>query len=359
MPRLFDPITLRDLTLRNRVAMAPMCQYSAGPDGRATPWHLMHLGARAAGGVGLVITEATAVEARGRISPNDLGLWDDAQIEPLQRVTELVRAQGAALAVQLAHAGRKASTHRPWASARGAVGPEGGGWTDVVGPTDAPFSSALHAPRPLDEAGIGEVVRAFAEAARRADAATADAVEIHAAHGYLLHSFLSPLVNTRSDAYGGTFDGRTRLLHDVVRAVRDVWPAHKPLLVRVSATDWVPGGWSDDDTVRLAGELAGLGVDLVDCSSGGAIPDVRVPVEPGYQVRFAERVRREAGVASGAVGRIDAASHADAIVRDGRADVVLLGKALLRDPHWALHAAESLGVANAQRWPVAYGWAVG
>jgi 2,4-dienoyl-CoA reductase-like NADH-dependent reductase (Old Yellow Enzyme family) len=359
MPRLFDPLRLRDLTLRNRLAMAPMCQYSAGPDGRVTDWHLMHLGARAAGGVGLVISEATAVEARGRISPQDLGLWDDAQVEPLRRVAALVRAQGAAFGVQLAHAGRKASTFRPWASSRGAAGHDAGGWADVVGPTPSAFSSLTHRPEPLDVEGIGAVVRAFAEAAARADDAGADVVEIHAAHGYLLHSFLSPLVNTRTDAYGGSFDGRTRLLLEVTSAVRGAWPEAKPLLVRLSATDWVEGGWNDDDTVRLASALRELGVDLIDCSSGGAVQGASVPVGPGYQVRFAERVRREAGIASGAVGAIVDPQQADAIVQEGRADLVLLGKALLRDPHWALHAAEALGEGAKHRWPVAYGWAVG
>jgi 2,4-dienoyl-CoA reductase-like NADH-dependent reductase (Old Yellow Enzyme family) len=359
MPRLFDPLRLRDLTLRNRLAMAPMCQYSAGPDGRVTDWHLMHLGARAAGGVGLVISEATAVEARGRISPQDLGLWDDAQVEPLRRVAALVRAQGAAFGVQLAHAGRKASTFRPWASSRGAAGPDDGGWEDVVGPTSSAFSSLTHRPEPLDVEGIGVVVRAFAEAAARADDAGADVIEVHAAHGYLLHGFLSPLVNTRTDAYGGSFDGRTRLLREVTTAVRGAWPEAKPLLVRLSATDWVEGGWNDDDTVRLASALRELGVDLIDCSSGGAVQGASVPVGPGYQVRFAERVRREARIASGAVGAIVDPRQADAIVQEGRADLVLLGKALLRDPHWALHAAEALGEGAKHRWPVAYGWAVG
>ena len=359
MPRLFDPLRLRDVTLRNRLAMAPMCQYSAGPDGRATDWHLMHLGARAAGGVGLVITEATAVEARGRISPQDVGLWDDGQVEPLRRVAALVRAQGAAFGVQLAHAGRKASTFRPWASSSGAAGRDDDGWEDVVGPTLSAFSSLTHRPEPLDVEGIGAVTRAFAEAAARADAAGADVVEVHAAHGYLLHSFLSPLVNTRTDAYGGSFEGRTRMLREVTTAVRAAWPEAKPLLVRLSATDWVEGGWDDDDTVRLASVLRELGVDLIDCSSGGAVPGAAVPVGPGYQVRFAERVRREAGIASGAVGAIVDPHQADRVVQEGRADLVLLGKALLRDPHWALHAAETLGEGAKHRWPVAYGWAVG
>jgi 2,4-dienoyl-CoA reductase-like NADH-dependent reductase (Old Yellow Enzyme family) len=361
MPHLFEPLRLRDALLRNRVAMSPMCTYSAD-DGRATDWHLVHLGARAAGGVGLVIVEATAVEARGRISPHDLGLWRDDQVDGLRRVTDFVRSQGAVSAVQLAHAGRKASTHRPWAPQQGAVSDEDGGWP-VVGPTAEPFSPRLRTPTALDADGIAQVVSAFADAAARADAAGFDAVEIHAAHGYLLHQFLSPLVNTRDDGYGGGFEGRSRLLRQVVAAVRTELPEGKPLLVRISASDWAEGGWSADDSVRLAGELAGMGVDLVDCSSGGAIAGVKIPVAPGYQVPFAERVRREAGVATGAVGRITTAAQADAIVCEGRADVVLLGKALLDDPQWAISAAQELRGAGADReappWPVPYGWVFG
>jgi 2,4-dienoyl-CoA reductase-like NADH-dependent reductase (Old Yellow Enzyme family) len=367
MPHLFEPLRLRDARLRNRVAMSPMCTYSA-EDGRANDWHLVHLGARAAGGVGLVVVEATAVEARGRISPFDLGLWRDDQVDGLRRVADFVRSQGAASAVQLAHAGRKASTHRPWAPASGAVADEDGGWP-VVGATAEPFSPKLRTPTALDEGGIADLVTAFADAAARADAASFDAVEIHAAHGYLIHQFLSPLVNSRDDRYGGDFAGRSRLLREVVRAVRGALPEAKPLLLRISATDWVEGGWTPDDSVRLAGELAGLGVDLVDCSSGGAIAGVQIPAQPGYQVPFAERVRREAGVASGAVGRITTAAQADAIVREGRADVVLLGKALLDDPQWAVHAAQELNGAPERRaagtddvkppWPVPYGWVFG
>jgi len=355
MAHLFEPLRLRDLTLRNRIALSPMCTYSAD-GGYANDWHLVHLGARAAGGVGLIVTEATAVEARGRISPQDLGLWRDDQVDGLRRITDFVHAQGAAAAVQLAHAGRKASTHRPWASARGAVADADGGWP-VVGATAAPFGPTLRTPRALAAEELPGIVAAFAAAAERADAAGFDAVEVHAAHGYLLHAFLSPLVNDRGDAYGGGFEGRSRLLREVVAAVRAVWPAGKPLLVRISASDWVEGGWSVDDSVRLAAELAGLGVDLVDCSSGGALPGVAIPAEPGYQVAFAERVRREAGVATGAVGRVTEAAEAEAIVRAGRADLVLLGRALLRDPHWALRAAAALGAPAP--WAVPYGWAVG
>lgn len=355
MAHLFEPLRLRDLTLRNRVAMSPMCTYSAR-DGLADDWHLVHLGARAAGGVGLVVTEATAVEARGRISPQDLGLWSDDQVDGLRRVTAFIQGQGAAAAVQLAHAGRKASTYRPWDAARGVVPDDDGGWP-VVGPTAAPFSPGLRTPAALAERELSAVVDAFAAAAARADAAGFDAVELHAAHGYLLHQFLSPLVNDRTGAYGGSFDGRSRLLREVVTAVRAVWPPGKPLLLRISASDWVEGGWTVDDSVRLAREVAGLGVDLIDCSSGGAVPGVAIPAGPGYQVPFAERVRRDAGVATGAVGRITEPAQADAIVRDGRADLVLLGKALLSDPQWAARAAGALG-AEAP-WAVPYGWALG
>jgi 2,4-dienoyl-CoA reductase-like NADH-dependent reductase (Old Yellow Enzyme family) len=355
MAHLFAPLRLRDLTLRNRVAMSPMCTYSAD-DGHASDWHLVHLGARAIGGVGMVVVEATAVEARGRISPHDLGLWDDRHVDGLRRVVTFVRSQGAAAAVQLAHAGRKASTHRPWAPKRGAVEDVGGGWP-VVGPTSVAFSPLGRTPAALTTEELPDVVAAFAAAAARADAAGFDAVELHAAHGYLLHQFLSPLVNDRDDDYGGDHAGRSRLLREVTAAVRAVWPAAKPLLVRISASDWHEDGWSLDDSVRLAGELASLGVDVIDCSSGGAVPGVTIPAGPGYQVPFAERIRREAGVPTGAVGRITEPAEADAIVREGRADLVLLGKALLRDPHWALHAAAALGAPPP--WATPYGWAVG
>lgn len=366
MPHLFDPLALRGVTLRNRIALSPMCMYSA-PDeadvargaaplaGVATDAHLVHLASRAAGGSGLVLTEATAVEARGRISPQDLGLWDDRHVDGLRRTVAAIQDHGAAAGVQLAHAGRKASTYRPWAPSRGGVPDADGGWP-VVGPSDAPFSEALRAPHALSTVELNGIAAAFADAAARADAAGFDVVEVHAAHGYLLHQFLSPLSNDRADGYGGGFEGRTRLLREVVAAVRAVWPEAKPLFVRVSATDWAPGGWSADDTVRLARDLASAGVDLIDCSSGGAVPGIAIPVAPDYQVGFAERVRREAGVASGAVGRIVAPAQADAIVADGRADLVLIGKQLLREPYWPLRAAQELGVPAP--WPERYGWAV-
>jgi 2,4-dienoyl-CoA reductase-like NADH-dependent reductase (Old Yellow Enzyme family) len=346
---LFDPLTLRSLTLRNRIAVSPMCQYSA-EGGRANDWHLVHLGARAAGGAGLVLFEATAVEARGRISPADLGLWEDGQIEPLARIVRFVDGQGAAAGLQLAHAGRKASTAAPW-DGGGPVPPAKGGWAPVA-PSPIPFADAYPAPEALDEAGIRAVIGAFAAAARRAREAGFKTVELHAAHGYLLHQFLSPLTNRRSDAWGGSFENRTRIVREVVSAVRGAWPEGLPLLVRLSATDWTPGGWDVDQSVELCRALRGLGVDLVDVSSGGLVPTAKVPVGPGYQAGFAERIRREAGIATGAVGMIVAPEQADHVVRTGQADLVLLARELLRDPHFPLRAAKALG--HEGPWPRQY-----
>lgn len=346
---LFSPLTLRGVTLRNRIAVSPMCQYSAR-EGQATDWHLVHLGARAAGGAGLVLTEACAVAPQGRISPADLGVWDDAQVAGLARLTEIIRSQGAVPGIQLAHAGRKASTAVPWEGG-GPLAPAQGGW-EVVGPAEEPFDAGHPTPHALTAGEIGRIVGAFAAAARRARLAGFEVVEIHAAHGYLLHSFLSPLTNRRSDGWGGDEAGRTRLLTEVVTAVRGEWPAGLPLWVRVSATDWVEGGWGIDDTVALAGKLAPLGADLVDCSSGGLLPRAAIPATPGYQVPFAERVRRKVAVATGAVGLISEPAQAEAIVREGRADVVLLGRQFLREPTWPLRAARELGVDGP--WPVQY-----
>ncbi len=352
---LFEPLRLRDVTLRNRIGVSPMCQYSspeAGAEaGCATDWHLVHLGARAVGGAGLVLTEAAAVLPEGRISPFDLGLWSDAQVEPLGRALRFVREQGAAAGVQLAHAGRKAAVRRPWEGGGPLPADDPSAWLPV-GPGGRPFSAGHQAPAPLDAAGIGRVIAAFAAAAARALAAGAEVLEVHAAHGYLLHEFLSPLVNDRDDAWGGSFEARTRLLREVVVAVREVWPARLPLFVRVSASDWAEGGWTIDDTVALARALGPLGVDLIDCSSGGAVPDVVPPVGPGYQVPFAERIRREAGIAAAAVGQLTSPAQADHVVRTGQADLVLLARELLRDPHWPLRAARELGRDVA--WPVQY-----
>lgn len=348
---LFSPLQLRSVTLRNRIAVSPMCQYSS-VDGLANDWHLVHLGARAAGGAGLVLTEAAAVEARGRISPADLGIWDDTQVEPLRRVTACIASQGAVPGIQLAHAGRKASTAPPW-DGGATVGPEAGGWT-VVGPSPLPFAPGSPTPEPLDAAGLNEVVEAFAAAARRALAAGFRVAEIHAAHGYLLHSFLSPIANQREDAYGGGFEGRTRLLLETVEAVRAAWPDDLPLLVRISASDWLPLGWDIEQSVELARRLRALGVDLVDCSSGGLAPGAEIPLVPGYQVPFAERIRHEAEIATGAVGLITEPAQADAILREGRADLILLARQLLREPSWPLRAAHELGRDAAELWPRQY-----
>jgi 2,4-dienoyl-CoA reductase-like NADH-dependent reductase (Old Yellow Enzyme family) len=346
---LFSPLTLRGVTLRNRIAVSPMCQYSA-EDGAATDWHLVHLGARAVGGAGLVMAEATAVEARGRISPQDLGIWNDAHTAALARIADFIQRQGAVPGIQLAHAGRKASTVRPWEGG-GPLAPGDGGW-EVVGPSPLPFGPGYPVPSALEEEGIGIVVAAFAAAAERALRAGFQVVEIHAAHGYLLHQFLSPLTNRREDRYGGDFAGRTRLLREVTTAVRRAWPQELPVLVRISATDWAEGGWNGDDSVALGRGLAGLGVDLVDCSSGGTVPGARVPVAPGYQVPFAERIRREAGIATGAVGMITEPAQADEIIRRGRADVVLLARQMLREPTFPQRAARELG--HEAPWPSQY-----
>ncbi|RKN49293.1 NADH:flavin oxidoreductase/NADH oxidase [Micromonospora endolithica] len=351
MSSLFTPLALRAVTLPNRVALAPMCQYSAGPDGLPTDWHLVHLGTRAAGGAGLVLTEATAVVPEGRISPQDTGLWSDSHVDAWRPVTAFVAAHGAVPAVQLAHAGFKASTYRPWAPRRGGVPDAEGGWTPV-GPGTAPFVPDYRVPTALDEAGIAGVIEAFGAAATRAVDAGFAAVEIHAAHGYLLHEFLSPLTNHRDDAWGGDRTGRMRLTLQVARAVRAAVGEDVPVLARISATDWVDGGWTVEDSVALAAELAGAGVDLVDCSSGGASATASVPVGPGYQVPLAARVRREAGVATGAVGLIVEPEQAEAIVAGGEADLVLLGRELLRDPYWPHRAAAKLGAAAS--WPAQY-----
>ena len=348
---LFTPLTLRDVTLRNRVAVSPMCQYSC-VDGAATDWHLVHLGSRAVGGAGLVLAEATAVTPDGRISPHDLGLWDDAHVEPLARVMRFVEANGSVPGVQLSHAGRKASVHRPWEGG-GPLSVAEGGWSPVVAPSALPFGNGYPVPHALDAAGIHAIVRAFADAARRALAAGCKVIELHAAHGYLLGEFLSPLANHRTDAYGGSLANRARMLCDTVSAVRDVWPERLPLLVRLSATDWVEGGWTVDDSVTLARRLAPLGVDLLDCSSGGVVPGVRIPIGPGYQTPLAERVRRESGVPTGAVGLLTAPAQADQIVRNGQADLVFLARAVLRDPYWPLHAAHELGHV-VDYWPTQY-----
>ncbi len=349
MSQLFEPLTLRGTTFRNRAWVAPMCQYSA-VDGRIDDWHLVHLGSFARGGAGLVLTEAAAVTADGRISPQDVGLWTDEQAQDWERVTRFVSSQGAVSGVQLAHAGRKASTQRPW-EGRGYVDPADGGW-QTVGPSPLAYGD-WPAPKELSTADVAGVVQAFADAAVRADRVGFEVAEVHAAHGYLLHQFLSPLSNERADEYGGDLEGRSRALREVVAAVRAVWPERKPLFVRVSATDWAPGGWDVDETVELSRALRDLGVDLVDVSSGGNVPSQQIPVGPGYQVPAARAVRSGAGVATGAVGLITSPEQAEQLLVDGAADAVLLARELLRDPHWPLRAAAALGDDRAP-WPAQY-----
>ena len=351
---LHDSLALRGVTMRNRIGVSPMCEYSS-VDGFATDWHLVHLGSRAVGGAGLVLTEATAVTADGRISPADLGIYRDEHVEMLARITRFISEQGAVPGIQLAHAGRKASTDVPW---RGGapLTPAQQGWSPIVAPSAVPFTERSLVPQALDVAGLASVVAAFRTAATRALDAGFRVIELHAAHGYLIHEFLSPLSNQRTDAYGGSFDNRVRLMLEVTAAVRSVWPDPLPLFVRVSGTDWVPGGWDVEQSVALARLLVPLGVDLIDCSSGGIVPGAKIPVAPGYQVGIAERIRREGGIATAAVGLITDAQQADAIVRSAQADIVLLAREMLRDPYWPLHAAKALGVNVT--WPVQYQRAV-
>jgi 2,4-dienoyl-CoA reductase-like NADH-dependent reductase (Old Yellow Enzyme family) len=349
--QLFTPITLRDVTVRNRVWVAPMCQYSA-VDGLPDDWHLVHLGSFARGGAGLVFTEATAVTPEGRISPQDTGIWNDEQQAAWARIVQFVHRQGATAGMQLGHAGRKGSTYSGFTGRRGGVADADGGWRPVA-PSAEPVPGLRQDPQALDLAGVAGIVTAFGDAAERAIAAGFDVLEIHAAHGYLLHQFLSPLSNHRDDAYGGSFDNRVRLLLEIVREVRSRVAAGVPVIVRVSATDWVEGGWTDDESVRLAGLLRGEGVDLIDTSTGGNVL-ADIPVEPGYQVPFARRIRAEADIPTGAVGLITEPKQAEEILTEGSADVVLLARELLREPHWPLRAAYELGETDTDLWPVQY-----
>jgi 2,4-dienoyl-CoA reductase-like NADH-dependent reductase (Old Yellow Enzyme family) len=351
---LLSPLTIRGVTLRNRIMMSPMCQYCAH-EGLADDWHLVHLGSRAVGGAALVMVEATAVTRDGRISPGDMGIWGDGHVEPLARITRFVASQGAVPAIQLAHAGRKASCDVPWNGGASLKTLAAGGWP-VVGPSPIPFSDGDPVPVPLDPAGIDATVDAFEAAARRALAAGFRVIEIHSAHGYLLHEFLSPLSNHRTDAYGGSLENRMRLLLRVAERLRGVMPDHLPLFVRISATDWADGGWDVDQSVVLCQRLRGLGVDLIDVSSGGLVPKARIPVAKGYQVPFARTIRDEAGIRTGAVGLITEPGHANEIVTGGDADLVILGRELLREPYWPLKAQHDLGVDPS--WPTQYGYAV-
>ncbi|RYD57888.1 MAG: NADPH dehydrogenase NamA [Sphingobacteriales bacterium] len=348
MSQLFTPLKIRGIELKNRIAVSPMCQYSSH-DGFAGDWHLVHLGSRAVGGAGLVLTEAAAVSKEGRISPYDLGIWKEKHIQKLKIITDFIHDQGAVAGIQLAHAGRKASKTEPWNGDK-LITEDEGGW-QTIGPSAIPFSPDSDMPLEMEQKDIDRVVQDFRAAAQRAIKAGFKVIEIHAAHGYLIHEFLSPLSNKRTDDYGGSFDNRIRFLLEVAAAVRSVWPDELPLFVRVSATDWVEGGWSIDDSVALAQMLKDKGVDLVDCSSGAILPDIKIPAKPNYQVPFAEAVKKT-GILTGAVGIIVSAQQAEDIIAEGKADIVLLAREMLRDPHFPLHAAMELG--HDIKWPVQY-----
>lgn len=351
MAHLFDPLKIRSATLPNRIAVSPMCQYSC-EDGLANDWHFVHLGSRAVGGAAIVFCEATAVTPEARISPEDLGIWSDRHAEALAPIVRFIHQQGSLAGIQLAHAGRKASTYRPWSPKQGAVPPSEGGWTNVVAPSAIKFHESYPQPREITRDEIRAVAQSFAEAARRARNAAFDIIEIHAAHGYLIHEFLSPFSNHRTDDYGGSFENRTRIAREVVSAIRREWPEAHPLFMRISATDWKEGGWDPEQSVALAREVKKLGVDVLDCSSGGAIPGVQIPVGPGYQTPFAEKIRREAEVFTAAVGMITEPVQADHIIRTGQADMVVLAREMLRDPYWPLRAARELG--QPASWPAQY-----
>lgn len=350
MSNLFSPITFRGVTLKNRIVVSPMCQYSS-VDGMADDWHLVHLGSRAVGGAGLIFVEATAVTAEGRITPGDMGIWDDRHIEPLARVASFIHRMGGVAGIQLAHAGRKASCLVPWQGGGRLKTPEEGGW-EVVAPSAIPFREDDPLPRALDLEGIEEIVAAFTAAARRAIRAGFRVIEIHSAHGYLLHSFLSPLSNKRTDSYGGSVENRMRMLLRVASALRQTIPEEMPLFTRISSTDWIEGGWDIDQSVELARALKPVGVDLIDCSSGGLVPGAVIPLAAGYQVRFAAAIREQAAIPTGAVGMITEPDQADAIIKSGQADLVFLAREMLREPYWALKAGRALG--QEQKWPVQY-----
>ena len=350
MAHLFSPLTIRGIQLKNRIVVSAMCQYSS-VDGFATDWHLVHLGSRAVGGTGLIISEAAAISPEGRITPHDLGIWSDDHIPALKRITHFLTENGSVPGIQLAHAGRKASHNRPWEGGKAILPTQPDGW-QTVAPSALAFAEGGPEPTALDDDGLYKIRHDFVRAAERALAAGFRVAEIHSAHGYLLHQFLSPLSNRRTDQYGGSFENRVRLLCEVVDEVRAVWPPELPLFVRISATDWTEGGWTPDDSVALAALLTGRGVDLIDCSTGGNVPHASIPVAPGYQVEFAERIRRETGLPTGAVGQITTAEQAESIIAAGQADLILLARAFLRDPYFPLHAATQLG--DGQAWPVQY-----
>ncbi len=349
IPHLFQPLSLREVTLPNRLVVSPMCQYSS-VDGFANDWHMVHLGSRAVGGAGLVFTEATAVTPGGRISPSDLGIWKDEHVVGLKKITGFIEGQGSVPGIQLAHAGRKASILPPWQHDRFLL-PEEGGW-QTVAPGAVPFTDEQNIPEPLTVAGIAAIIDAFRTATRRAVDAGFKVIEIHAAHGYLINQFLSPLSNSRTDEYGGSFENRIRFLVEVITAIRGVWPSDLPLFLRISATDWMEGGWTIEDSVRLAPLVQSLGVDLIDCSSGGTLPGIKIPAKPNYQVPFAAAVRK-AGIPTGAVGIIVTADQAEAILAAGEADLIFMARELLRDPYFPIRAARELGY-DEFKWPVQY-----
>lgn len=350
---LLSPLAIRGVTLRNRIVMSPMCQYVA-EDGLASDWHLVHLGSRAAGGVSLVVVEASAVTPEGRITPGDLGIWGEQHVEPLARIVRFIHSQGAVAGIQLAHAGRKGSCDSPWKGGAALTAAQGG-WK-VVAPSAIPFNDGDPEPAALDEKGIDAIVAAFEAATERALAAGFKVIEIHAAHGYLLHEFLSPLSNKRTDQYGGSLENRMRLTLRVSERIRKLVQDELPVFVRISATDWAEGGWDLEQSVVLARQLKSLGVDLIDVSSGALVPTVRIPVGKGYQVPFARKIRDETGIMTGAVGMITEAAHANEIITGGDADLVFLARELLREPYWALKAEHELGTEPS--WPISYGYAV-
>ena len=350
MAHLFSPLKIKNIELKNRIAVSPMCEYSS-EDGFANDWHLVHLGSKAVGGAGLIITEATAVSAEGRISFADLGIYHDEHIPKLKQITDFIHSHGTIAGVQLAHAGRKASHTEPWNGGKQIPSDQKKGWK-ALAPSAIPFSENEEAPLELDKAGIEKIKADFKAAAQRAIAAGFKVIELHGAHGYLLHEFLSPLSNKRKDEYGGSFENRIRLMLEVVAAVQEVWPSENPLFVRISATEWTEGGWTADDSVALAKTLKDKGVDLLDCSSGGNVANAKIPLKQGYQVEFAEKVKKESGILTGAVGLITTAFQANEIIQEGEADVVFLAREMLRDPHFPLRAAHELG--HDVNWPVQY-----
>jgi 2,4-dienoyl-CoA reductase-like NADH-dependent reductase (Old Yellow Enzyme family) len=350
MSHLFAPLNIKDIQFRNRIAVSPMCEYSSVEDGYANDWHLVHLGCRAVGGAALVMQEATGVSQEGRITPKDLGIYKDGHIEKLKQVTRFIHAQGAVAGIQLAHAGRKASHNAPWEGGKQLSRAEGG-W-ETVSASAISFTDSEEPPVALIKSGIQKVVYDFASAASRALEAGYKVIEMHAAHGYLIHQFLSPFSNTRDDEYGGSFENRIRLLIEITEAIQKVWPGNLPLFVRISSTDWADGGWDIDQSVRLSALLKNKGVDLIDCSSGGTLPHAKIPLAPGYQVPFAERIRKETGILTGAVGLITSAQQAEEILAKGQADIILLARELLRDPYFPLHASHALG--EDIKWPSQY-----